>query len=107
MDRRTKTWMVVAVLFTIINFASAIYAAVVLEPMHSGGHVLLALTGLYWVRGIRRRNAAPALSAVNASDDRIDQLQQSVDAVALEVERIGEAQRFNEKFRAEKVESRF
>jgi hypothetical protein len=35
-------------------------------------------------------------------DPRIDYLQQSVDAVALEVERLGEAQRFQEKLRAEK-----
>jgi hypothetical protein len=34
------------------------------------------------------------------SDERIEYLQQSVDAVALEVERLGESQRFNEKLRA-------
>jgi len=38
-------------------------------------------------------------------DQRIDYLQQSVDAVALEVERIGEAQRFNDKLRAERGET--
>ena len=38
-------------------------------------------------------------------DSRLDYLQQSVDAVALEVERIGEAQRFNEKLRAQKGET--
>jgi hypothetical protein len=37
------------------------------------------------------------------TDDRLEQLQQSIDAVALETERIGEAQRFAEKLRAEKT----
>jgi len=32
----------------------------------------------------------------------MEYLQQSVDAIALEVERIGEKQRFNEKLRAER-----
>ena len=36
---------------------------------------------------------------------RLEQLQQSVDAIALEVERIGEAQRFNAKLQAEQNES--
>ena len=37
-------------------------------------------------------------------DDRLDHLQQSVDAVAIEVERIGEAQRFSTKLHAERAE---
>ena len=39
-------------------------------------------------------------------DDRLDHLQQSVDAVAIEVERIGEAQRFSTKLHAERAEPR-
>jgi hypothetical protein len=35
----------------------------------------------------------------------VDYLQQSVDAMALELERIGEAQRFSEKLRSEKGET--
>ena len=45
----------------------------------------------------RRQPAAPD----QLPDARLDYLQQSVDAVALEVERIGEAQRFADKLRAE------
>jgi hypothetical protein len=42
---------------------------------------------------------------VQQGDERLNYLQQSVDAVALEVERIGEAQRFNEKLRGEQSET--
>ena len=37
------------------------------------------------------------------AETRLEQLQQSIDAVALETERIGEAQRFEAKLRAEKL----
>ena len=38
-------------------------------------------------------------------DDRLEHLQQSVDAIAVEVERIAEAQRFSAKLLAERPES--
>jgi hypothetical protein len=39
------------------------------------------------------------------ADARLEQLQQSIDAIALEVERIGEAQRFHVKLQSEQRES--
>ena len=38
-------------------------------------------------------------------DDRLEHLQQSVDAIAVEVERIAEAQRFSAKLLAERTEA--
>ena len=46
-----------------------------------------------------RRLPPPALN-----DDRLEHLQQSVDAIAIEVERIAEAQRFTTKLLAERGE---
>jgi len=46
-----------------------------------------------------RRMPAPA------ADDRLEHLQQSVDAIAIEVERIAEAQRFSAKLSAGRSES--
>ena len=40
-----------------------------------------------------------------ADDDRLERLQQSVDAIAIEVERIAEAQRFSAKLLVERGES--
>ena len=104
MTRRSKLWRVAAALFVLINVAGAGYAATMGEPLHAGIHVAL-LVGAYlgWRLGpwARRQTPAPA----QLPDARLEYLQQSVDAVALEVERIGEAQRFSDKLRAERGEA--
>jgi hypothetical protein len=103
MTRRSKVWLVVAVLFTIVNFAGGVIAAAAGELLHTGVHAGLLLLGAYVVwrlaprryarRIWRRRGAAiPALPREVA--DRLTHLEQAVDAVAIEVERIGEGQRF-------------
>lgn len=104
MTRRSMLWRVAAALFVIINVAGAGYAVAVGEPAHAVAHVVL-LVGAYlaWRLGSWRRRQDPARAQL--SDARIEYLQQSVDAVALEVERIGEAQRFNDKLRAERGET--
>ena len=68
------------------------------------------LVAIYVVwRGIRRwiwkKKPAPAIMAQTAPDQspRLEQLQQSVDVIALEVERISEAQRFLAKVLNERV----
>lgn len=106
MIRRPTLWRVVAALFTVINLAGAGYAIARTEGLHAGGHVLLALLGAYalWrlAPGAEWRGVTPELPV----DDRLDHLQQSVDAVAIEVERIGEAQRFSTRLHAERAEPR-
>ena len=104
MTRRSKLWRVAAAVFVLINVAGAGYAVAVGEPAHAAVHVALLL-GAYlgWRLGpwARRQDPAPPQLA----DARLEYLQQSVDAVALEVERIGEAQRFSDKLRAERGET--
>jgi hypothetical protein len=101
MTRRSRLWRVGAALFILINVAGAIYAVAMGEPMHAFGHAVLLTLGLgayltfRVARPVRREDQPPALP-----DERIEYLQQSVDAVALEVERLGEKQRFNDKLRA-------
>ena len=57
------------------------------------------------VLGLRALQKKPAPSQVTrATDARLDQLQQSIDAIAVEVERIAEAQRFSAKLLAERNE---
>ena len=60
--------------------------------------LLVALVGSRIARRWRRRRGVPDASAAAAAaalaDPRIDRLGQAVDAMALEVERIGEGQRF-------------
>jgi hypothetical protein len=54
------------------------------------------------VRGVQSK--PKRLNAPDAQSLQLEQLQQSVDAIAVEVERIAEAQRFSAKLLAERAE---
>ena len=97
MTRRAKIWRVVAVLFLVGNLAGGVVAALDGELLHTGVHAGLLLLGAYLVwRLAPRHRAIPALS--RELDDRLTHLEQSVDAVAIQIERIGEGQRFMTRF---------
>lgn len=57
------------------------------------------------VRGVQKKSTPRDMPNVLAFQERFDQLQQSVDAIAVEVERIAEAQRFSAKLLAERSET--
>jgi ABC-type transport system involved in cytochrome bd biosynthesis fused ATPase/permease subunit len=98
---RSRLWPAVVALFIIINVAGAGFAIAMGESMHALAHAVLLLVGYVgWLVAPWRRREDPAPAPQEISDNRIEYLQQSVDAVALEVERLGESQRFNEKLRA-------
>ncbi len=111
MTRRSRVWQVAAGLFAIINVAGAGYALAAGEQMHAALHVALLVVGLgayaVWRLAVRerRQNLPQDLPNAQLTDERLQYLQQSVDAIALEVERIGEAQRFSDKLRAEQRET--
>ena len=111
MSRRAKVWRIVAALFTLINVGGAAYAAVLGEGPHTAIHVVLAILGIYAAWRLTPRAGRDALVGESSTEPRqlstdakLEQLQQSMDAVALEVERIGEAQRFSAKVQRERVE---
>ena len=106
MIRRTTLWRVVAALFTVVNLAGAGYAIALAEGLHAGAHVALALLGAYACWRLMPTAEWRGVSPELPGDDRLDHLQQSVDAVAIEVERIGEAQRFSTRLQAERAEPR-
>jgi hypothetical protein len=66
----------------------------------------LAAIAVVFIRSIK--GSRPPREMFNRLDveQRFDQLQQSVDAIAVEVERIAEAQRFSAKLLAERPEPR-
>ena len=111
MTRRSRiVWLTVAVMFSAVNFAGAVFAAVAREPIHAGVHVFLGIAGLYltwrlspW-RIVHRTSPEFHAGADLPPDqlDRISQIEQSIDAVAIEVERIGESQRFMTKVLTER-----
>ena len=102
MTRRSKVWLAVAVLFTLVNLGGAVMAAAQGEVLHSASHVALTLLGAYLVwriaPGRYARRIWPREESIpgppHELSDRLTHLEQSVDAVAIEVERIGEGQRF-------------
>ena len=114
MTRRAKLWRAGAILFGIINIGGMGLALAMDEMMHAMAHVFLLFVGIgayllwktvtTWASGQpgdqRSPASPPPLSSMDAApqlaDQRIDYLQRSIDALALEVERIGEAQRFRD-----------
>lgn len=108
----TRSWilLVVAALFSVGNLVFTAMVAVQGEAVHAGVHVLLALLGAYGVyRVLRKHRPEVATMAAHAPftmtpdlTDRLTRLEQSVDGVAVEVERIGEGQRFMTRVFAEK-----
>ena len=106
MTRRSKLWRWAAGIYTFINLAGLGYAAGMDEEMHAMSHLFLLLLGLAGYVGWRlaRRGAPQDAPQAELAEQRIEYLQQSIDAMALELERVGEAQRFSDKLRVERGE---
>ena len=109
MTRRSKIWRFAAGLYAFINVAGLGYAWAMDEEMHAMTHLFLLLLGLAGYVGWRlARRASPQdvpQAQLAAEQQRMEYLQQSVDAMALELERVGEAQRFADKLRVERGET--
>ena len=107
MTRRSRLWKWVAGIYLFINAAGALYAASEGEEAHSVLHIVLLLIGLAAYAGwkLARRSAPQNVADTRLAEERIAYLQQSVDAMALELERVGEAQRFADKLRLERGEA--
>ena len=94
-------------IYFFINGAGAIWAAAEGEEMHMMLHLFLLLVGFAAFAGwkLARRGAPRDLPQSQLAEQRIEYLQQSVDALALELERVGEAQRFSDKLRMQRGET--
>jgi hypothetical protein len=96
MAERSSIWQKAIALFGLINFAGAGWAFVQGERPHELVHGLLFFISLAAYLALRFRGSQPQPHNIE-SDDRVAYLQQSVDALALEVERLGEKQRYSER----------
>ena len=115
MSLRAKFWWTIAAVSLIVNGAGAWYALILhRELMHGGIHLAAFALTAYLIAIFRPRAPRSIDESLTVSDERtqpaslgdtrMEQLQQSVDAIAVEVERIGEAQRFNAKLAAQQGE---
>ena len=104
MSRRVSRWKIAAVIFGVINAGGAVFAFVQGETAHAMTHVglLLGTFAIWQVTSSSRQ--AEQNSVPDQLDSQVERLQQSVDAIALEVERIGEGQRFINKLQQEQSE---
>jgi hypothetical protein len=108
MTRRSRLWRWAAGFYAFINLGGLVFAAAQGEEMHAMLHLFLLLLGVAGYAGwLLARRGAPQdhLPRAQQAEQRVEYLQQSVDAMALELERIGEAQRFSDKLRVEKGET--
>ena len=103
--QRARLWFVVASLFTLINLGGAGVAAVAGEVLHTAAHIGLSLLGAYFVWRLAPRARRQEMLDEQEEVPRLERLQQSLDAIGLEVERIGEAQRFTTKIMAERADA--
>ena len=100
----SRFWRIAAVMFLIVNAGGAVLAFVQGEQMHAEMHLALfgaAFVGYAFSRAAQARNIGPAPRPPELEDPRVEQLQRSIDAMALELERLGEKQRYAEKLNAE------
>jgi len=100
-DRLSKFWRIAAIVFLFGNAAGAVFAFAQGEQMHAEMHLALfgaAFVGYAFSRAAQIRHSDPP---IETEDPRVEQLQRSVDAMALELERLGEKQRYSEKLQAE------
>lgn len=94
MIRRTKLWLYGSLLFALLNAGGAVFAARLGEPSHAAVHGVLLLLGLYVAWRVASRAGRDGTPIAPVFDERLDRIQQSLDAIAVEVERVGEGQRF-------------
>ncbi len=100
MTGRAKFWLGAVAVFSVGNLAGIGFAVAAAEWPHAGLHLALGLISAWWAWRLAERARPSDPLRELAASDRLEALQQSVDAVALEVERIGEGQRFDAKLRA-------
>ena len=102
--QRAKLWFVVASVFALLNLGAAGVAAVAGEALHTAAHIGLSLLGAYFVWRLAPRARQQEMLAEQEAVPRLERLQQSLDDIGLEVERIGEAQRWSAKMAARQGE---
>ena len=93
-----RAWIPIAWLLSLLNLGAVWFAAQPAEPWHATVHALLAVLFAVGARHLMARTASAPIDA-----SRVDRLQQGVDVIALEVERISEGQRYVTKLLTERL----
>ncbi|HJU67142.1 MAG TPA: hypothetical protein VJ650_02770 [Gemmatimonadaceae bacterium] len=90
-----RAWIPIAWLLSLINVGATWFAAAPAEAWHATAHAALAvLFGVGAQRLTDRRRSRSPSGEIVIGDERLRHLEASIDAIAIEMERIGEGQRF-------------
>ena len=95
-----RAWIPVAWLLSLGNLVSVWFAAQPAEAWHATIHAMLAVLFGVGAQRLMARQRTPLRAGVG--DDREQRLEQAIDAIAVELERVGEGQRFVTKLLAER-----
>ena len=97
----SRGWRIFARVFVGINIAGFIFAMRDGEGAHAAGHLVLLFMGitayLVWRYAGSIASTPDPVQVIDPANEVLDRLQQSVDKIALEVERVGESQRYHAK----------
>ena len=97
-----RAWIPVAWLLSVGNVVAVWFAARPAEAWHATVHGLLAVLFGVGAQRLMARQRAPLRDQPAIGDDRETRLEQAIDAIAVELERVGEGQRFVTKLLAER-----
>lgn len=97
-----RAWIPIAWLLSLGNVVSVWFAALPAEPWHATVHAALAVLFALGAQRLKARQQAPLQTEVMLGEDRMKSLEQAIDSIAVELERIGEGQRFVTKLLADR-----
>ena len=88
-----RAWIPLAWLLSAVNLGAVWFAAQPAEPWHATIHAALAVLLAVGAQRLMARRASLRAQA-DIGNDQEERLEQAIDAIAVELERVGEGQRF-------------
>ena len=102
MKFKHPAWIPVAWILSAVNVASIWFAAAQMEPLHATIHGALAALFAVGAQRLMARRALHPAGTADVANDRIRGVEQALDVMAVELERIGEGQRYVTKLMSER-----
>ena len=97
-----RAWIPISWLLSVANVGAVWFAALPGETWHATAHALAAaLFAVGAERLMARRRVSSGGGELTIGDERMNRLEEAIESIALEVERVGEGQRFVTKLLAE------
>jgi hypothetical protein len=91
--RRRRIWQVGWIVFSVVNVIGGAQAAGQGEARHAFLHALLAFVGIIALQRVGRPRLEPTVEDRELAE-RLARLERTIDTMAVEVERVGEGQRY-------------